>query len=266
MKIYNCGTGESFIDPSTRYEQIVYYPKICILTHNHRYQKLLRLRGIEGAEKYDKDVCIIYNATRILLTNAREGCTSTHKAMVSSYFKGSRVFVNIGSAGGIAANLHIGDIVLSTHVIGDTGFSRSLMKADTETANATLLAASKPLVELFKSRVQISGPTWCVPTLYYHKDLLAHRMALKPIAVEMEMEAVVSTGMWLNYNYGSEKGTCSYTGLFYISDLLPSGNSEWTDTLRNESLLTKCKENLLQTVLETLYIKSNSYEYQTNLR
>ena len=265
MKIYNCGTGESFIDPSTRYEQIVYYPKICILTHNHRYQKLLRLRGIEGAEKYDKDVCIIYNATRILLTNAREGCTSTHKAMVSSYFRGSRIFINIGSAGGIAADLRIGDIVLSTHVIGDTGFLRSLMKADTETANATLLAVSKPLVELFKSRGQISGPTWCVPTLYYHKNLLARRMALKPIAVEMEMEAVVSTGMWLNFNYGNGKGSCSYAGLFYISDLLPLDDSVWADTLRDETLLTKCKESLLQNVLETLCIKSNGYEYQTHL-
>ncbi len=264
MKIYKCGAGESFIDPSTRYEQILCYPKICILTHNHRYQKLIRMRGIEGAEKYDKDVCITYNAARILLANAREGCTSTHKAMVSSYFKGSRVFVNIGSAGGIAANLHIGDIILSTHVIGDTGFTRSLMKTDIEAANATLLAASKPLVELFKSRVQISGPTWCIPTLYYHKDLLAHRMALKPIAVEMEMEAVVSTGMWLNYNYGSDKGTCSYAGLFYISDLLPLNSSVWADTLRDKVLLTKCKENLLQTVLETLCIKSNMYEYQTD--
>lgn len=234
--IYRC----DLIDPSLRYEHVVGQPRYCIIVHNSYYLQLVESSVCTESTAHIK-------GTDILLVNAREGVTSTHKAMIRNYFKGSRIFINIGSAGGIGSATRLGSLVLSKGVVCDSGFSSIVMK------EKKLLKSTSKLTDVFSPVVNTQGFTWCVPSLYYSRALLKKRLEkYRLVAVEMEQEAINSTGMWLNYNYGKSYGKCSYTGVFYISDLLPLNGEKWTDTLRDDVELRKHKKNLLDIIVSQI--------------
>lgn len=191
--------GIGYIDPSKRYEPIPGWYKKCVIFHSKKYHKILETMVVPS-----DTICV----------DAGTGCTETHKKIIENYFKGSRVFINIGAAGSNRRDLQIGDVV-----------------------DANTVYATAGLAKYFTDEPVLSSPTFssyptatvqCVPTLYYARGVLEKSVD----CVEQESEAVAATCMWLNRNYGDRLGGCKYANIFYISDTIDQDGRPWKDTLK----------------------------------
>lgn len=218
--IYKCGAGESYIDPSTRYEPAEGWYKNCVLYHSKKYIPLLAEFDIS------KD---------IICFDAEMGCTETHRKIVENYFKGSRTFINIGACGAFvpcSASLKLGDVVEPSSILFMAGFSRIFTNRKYINTKCRY-GAKKVAVE-------------CVPTLYYNKKFIASYVD----CAEQESEAVAVTCEWLNYNYGKKYGKCEYYNLFYVSDIVHRSGKAWVDTLKLHEQGDKYRREVLSLILE----------------
>lgn len=203
---------DNYIDPSTRFSPVDNWFKTCVMYHSKRYN-YLTTPSIPSSP---------------LLLDAEVGCTETHKRIVENYFKGTRMFINIGAAGAVSDKPKIGDVVEATTVIPTAGLARVL------TDRVTLLNRSHwDVPEVI---------TQCVPTLYYNKDFLIDGVD----CVEQESEAVAATCIWLNHNYGDKYGMCDWANLFYISDIVEDG---WKDTLKLQEQRNEYRRKVLEVAL-----------------
>ena len=196
--------GIGYIDPSKRYAPVEGWYEKCILFHSKKYHKILETTVIP-----QDTICI----------DAETGVTETHKRIISNYFKGSRMFINIGAAGAVTGRPYtpaIGDVVQASVVLPTAGLARLI------TNEFPLKNEGDPLPKIPQVTVQ------CLPTLYYDKRFLV----ADATCVEQESEAVAATCMWLNKNYGEKYGKCFYANIFYISDTVHRDNRPWKDTLK----------------------------------
>ena len=259
--------GKFIIKPHERHSPISDFPRNAIIFHHHSYYDLASKLAeahpeISIEESWPHALpsrrLLVCNGEPIILVNSLDSSERTIVAMEELALKGTRNFINIGSAGAINQDLSLGDVVVGDRAIRDNGITTVFVTPDVEArSDPTLNQALWDTATNDQGNLKkiVRGDIWSTSSMYYTWDRLHEaQKSYDPIAVETEMAAVCIFAGWLNHNYGDRFDAPVRVGnLFYISVLLPKSEEEqWDDTMNQPQYHWQPKTQALLWAINTL--------------
>jgi uridine phosphorylase len=154
---------------------------------------------------------------------------------------GIKKFVNLGAAGGLQQNMHIGDIVICERAMRDEGTSRHYVPVE-KYALACPALTEKLCAAFERKGIQYSkGTSWTTDAPYREtiEELRQYR-ADGVATVEMEASALFAVGAY--------RGV-SVSAMFAISDIL--SEADWDQGYHSEEKLEGLKK-IFEIALETI--------------
>jgi uridine phosphorylase len=184
-----------------------------------------------------------YKGERITVATTGMGAPSTAIVLEELVNLGGKVFIRVGSAGGIAPNLDVGDVVIATGSVRDDGTTPAYLRTTFPAVSdfdvlKTMIEVGKELKSDIAYGVVISEDPFYIPYKKEEMELFA-KSGVK--AIEMESGCVFIVSQYRGVKAGAVFGL---DGNVYLNKIKPEGT---------EDIYKKGEEIAITIGLESLY-------------
>ncbi len=184
-----------------------------------------------------------YKGERLTVATTGMGAPSTAIVLEELVNLGGKVFIRVGSAGGIAPNLNVGDVVIATGSVRDDGTSPAYLRPTFPAVPdfdvlKTMVSVGKELKDNIAYGVVISEDPFYIPYKDDEMKLFA-KSGVK--AIEMESGCVFIVSQYRGVKAGAVFGL---DGNVYLNKIKPEGT---------ENTYKKGEEVAIKVGLESLY-------------
>ena len=165
---------------------------------------------------------------------------------------GIKKFINLGAAGGLQANMNIGDIVICDRAIRDEGTSHHYSPAEKYAFSCSELTENLCAAFERKGIQYRKGTSWTTDAPYRETIQELRRYCADGVAtVEMEVSALFAVGAYRGVSVSS---------IFVISDIL--SEEDWNQGYHSAEKLEGLKKSF-EVVLEMMAINSTNNRIKT---
>jgi DeoD family purine-nucleoside phosphorylase len=184
-----------------------------------------------------------YKGERITIATTGMGAPSTAIVLEELINLGGKVFIRVGSAGGIDPNLNVGDVVVATGSIRDDGTTPNYLRttfpavADFDITK-TIIEVGKEIKPNLAYGVVISEDAFYIP---YSDEEMEKFVKAKVKAIEMESGCVFIVSAARGVKAGA---LFALDGNVYLKSVKPFGAEE---------LFKKAEEDAIKIGLEAIY-------------
>ncbi len=184
-----------------------------------------------------------YKGERLTVATTGMGAPSTAIVLEELVNLGGKVFIRVGSAGGIAPNLNVGDVVIATGSVRDDGTTPAYLRKTFPAVPdfdvlKTMIEVGKELKKDIAYGVVISEDPFYIPYKKEEMELFA-QSGVK--AIEMESGCVFIVSQFRGVKAGAVFGL---DGNVYLNKIKPEGT---------ENIYKKGEEIAIKVGLESLY-------------
>jgi len=184
-----------------------------------------------------------YKGERLTVATTGMGAPSTAIVLEELVNLGGKVFIRVGSAGGIASDLNVGDVVIATGSVRDDGTSPAYLKSTFPAVPdfdvlKTMVETGKELKKNISYGVVISEDPFYVP---YKKSEMELFVKSGVKAIEMESGCAFIVSQYRGVKAGAVFGL---DGNVYLNKIKPEGT---------EDIYKKGEEVAIKVGLESLY-------------
>jgi uridine phosphorylase len=185
----------------------------------------------------------MYKGERITIATTGMGAPSTAIVLEELIHLGGKVFIRVGSAGGIAPNLNVGDVVIATASVRDDGTTPAYLRpsfpavADFDVLSM-MISVGKEIKKDVAYGVVISEDPFYIP---YPKEEMDKFAQSGVKAIEMESGCVFIVSQFRGVKAGAVFGL---DGNVYLNKIKPAGT---------EDIYKKAEDMAIKIGLESLY-------------
>lgn len=218
---------------------------IILVGNPQRAEKISKL--LKGAKLVNNNRLLYvftgnYKEKRITVATTGMGAPSTAIVLEELVNLGGKVFIRIGSAGGIDPELNVGDVVIATGSIRDDGTTPFYFRntfpaiADYDVLNC-LIETGKKLKENIEYGIVISEDAFYIP---YSEEEMQKFVKAKVKAIEMESGCVFIVSQYRGVKAGA---IFALDGNVFLKEIKPKGH---------EKLFNKAEDDAIKIGLEAM--------------
>jgi len=184
-----------------------------------------------------------YKGERLTVATTGMGAPSTAIVLEELINLGGKVFIRVGSAGGIATDLDVGDIVIATASVRDDGTTPNYLRPTFPAVSdfditQKLISVAKEIRERVSYGVVISEDAFYIP---YSDEEMQKFVNANVKAIEMESGCVFIVSQYRGVKAGA---LFALDGNVTLKKIKPEGHAQMFEKAENDSITI---------ALETLY-------------